>query len=105
MKVSAQNVAYTGKAKGAFTGEHTASMVKDFGIDYTLVGHSERRHQNSGTEDVQETSEVIAKKARYALDAGLHVIVCVGELLEEREAGKTMEVIVSQLEVSLWSTR
>lgn len=87
--VAAQNTSLNGF--GAFTGEITAEHVKDFGINWTIIGHSERR-QLFG-----ETDETTAKKTRRALDAGLSVIFCFGEVLAEREAGKTLEVVTRQL--------
>eukprot|EP00933_Yihiella_yeosuensis_P066355 TRINITY_DN705_c0_g1_i1.p1 TRINITY_DN705_c0_g1~~TRINITY_DN705_c0_g1_i1.p1 ORF type:complete len:409 (+),score=126.28 TRINITY_DN705_c0_g1_i1:87-1229(+) len=71
---------------GAFTGEITASQIADTGIKWTLVGHSERRTKYG------ETDEAVAEKVEKALAAGLKVILAIGELLEEREAGKTDEV-------------
>jgi triosephosphate isomerase len=77
--------------KGAFTGEVSGPMLKDAGCAYVLVGHSERR-QVFG-----ETDETVRRKVRAALKAGLKPIVCVGEVLGEREAGRTMERIDAQL--------
>ena len=91
--LGAQNMYY--EAKGAFTGEISAAMLKDIGATYVILGHSERRHI------LGETDAEINKKTKAALDAGLKPIVCVGELLEEREAGKTAEVIRQQFEGSL----
>jgi triosephosphate isomerase len=78
---------------GAFTGEVSAAMLKELGVYGTLVGHSERR-QLFG-----ETDETVGKRVRAALDAGLHVIACVGETEAEREAGETDEVLRRQLAV------
>ena len=78
-------------AQGAFTGEVSAAMLKDFEVRFCLVGHSERR-QFQG-----ETDEQVAHKAQRALSAGITPIVCVGETLMEREAGKTQEVVKRQL--------
>jgi len=83
------------EAGGAYTGEIAASMLLDLGCKYVILGHSERRHV------IGETDEMINKKVHAALDAGLLPIVCVGELLEEREAGKTSEVNRSQFDGSL----
>ena len=80
---------------GAYTGEVCASMLQDFGCRYVIVGHSERRAYHG------ETSELVARKAQSALDAGLTPIVCVGETLVQREAGQTMEVVGSQLDAVL----
>ncbi len=83
------------EAKGAFTGETSAAMLKDIGAQFVILGHSERRHVFG------ETNEQINLKTSAALAAGLTPIVCVGELLEEREAGNTSQVIRSQFEDSL----
>ena len=76
---------------GAFTGENAAAMLKDFGVRYCLVGHSERRQYH------QESDALVAAKAQRALAAGITPIVCVGETLAEREAGATEAVIKRQL--------
>jgi triosephosphate isomerase len=76
---------------GAFTGEVSATMLKDFGARYAIVGHSERRQYHG------ETDAVVALKAQRALSAGITPIVCVGETLAEREAGLTEEVVKRQL--------
>lgn len=76
---------------GAFTGEISASMLKDFGVRYAIVGHSERRQYHG------ETDVVVAAKAQAALSQGITPIVCVGETLEQREAGATEEVVKRQL--------
>ena len=76
---------------GAFTGENSAAMLKDFGVRYCLVGHSERRQYH------QESDALVATKAQRALAAGITPIVCVGETLAEREAGATEAVIKRQL--------
>jgi triosephosphate isomerase len=76
---------------GAFTGDISASMLKDFGVRYAIVGHSERRQYHG------ETDELVAKKAQVALAVGITPIVCIGETLAEREAGKTEEVVKRQL--------
>ena len=80
---------------GAFTGEISASMLKDCGCTHVILGHSERRHI------YKETDADVNKKTLAAHAAGLVPIVCVGELLEEREAGKTAEVIRTQFDGSL----
>ncbi len=87
--LGAQNV-YS-EAKGAFTGEVSVSMLKDVGCTYTLIGHSERRHIFG------ETNEMVNKKVHAAISGGLLPVLCVGELLEEREASKTEEVIKEQV--------
>jgi triosephosphate isomerase len=76
---------------GAFTGEVSAAMLADFSCRYVIVGHSERRAYHG------ETSELVARKALAALGAGITPIVCVGETLDQREAGQTNEVVGSQL--------
>lgn len=81
--------------KGAFTGEISCSMLKDIGCQYVILGHSERRHV------LGETDEVINKKVKSAIASGLTPLVCVGETLEERESGRTMEVITEQFKGSL----
>ena len=78
-------------AAGAFTGEVSASMLKELGCRYVIVGHSERRQFH------HESDAVVADKARAALAAGITPIVCVGETLAEREAGHTEEVVKRQL--------
>jgi triosephosphate isomerase len=89
IKVAAQNCYF--KDSGAYTGEISPCQLVDAGVPYVILGHSERRTL------FHETSEVIAQKTRAALDAGLSVILCVGETLEEREANKTAKVIEDQL--------
>ena len=76
---------------GAFTGEVSAAMLKEFGVRYVLVGHSERRQYH------QESDASVALKAQRALAAGMTPIVCVGETLTQREAGQTEEVVKRQL--------
>lgn len=88
-----QNVYH--QANGAFTGEISVSMMQDLGCRYAILGHSERRHI------LGETDPEINKKVHAVLGGGMVPIVCVGELLEEREAGKTMEVIRRQVDGSL----
>ncbi|MBD8563812.1 triose-phosphate isomerase [Oxalobacteraceae sp. CFBP 8763] len=80
---------------GAFTGEVCVSMLHDFGCRYVIVGHSERRGYHS------ESNELVARKAKAALDAGLTPIVCIGETLEQREAGETNDVVGGQLHAVL----
>jgi triosephosphate isomerase len=76
---------------GAFTGEQSAAMLKEFGVRYAIVGHSERRQYHD------ETDEAVAAKAAAALANGITPIVCVGETLAQREAGQTEEVVKRQL--------
>ena len=87
--VGAQDVSQ--HASGAFTGEISASMLKEFGVRYCIVGHSERRQYHF------ESDVLVAEKARSALASGITPIVCVGETLAERETGKTEEVVKRQL--------
>jgi triosephosphate isomerase len=89
MALSAQDLFW--EEKGAFTGEISAEMLLDLGCKYVIIGHSERR-QFFG-----ETEETVNRKVRQALNKGLLPIVCVGELLSEREAGKANEVIERQV--------
>ena len=91
--LGAQNMSH--EKSGAFTGETSASMLKDCGATHVILGHSERRHI------YKETDADVNKKTLAAHAAGLVPIVCVGELLEEREAGKTAEVIRTQFDGSL----
>ena len=79
--------------EGAYTGQVSASMLKDVGAGYVLVGHSERRH------GLEEGSALLAQKCDMALQAGLSVVFCVGETQEERVAGQSEAVVLSQLEV------
>lgn len=80
---------------GAFTGEVCAAMLLDFACRYVIVGHSERRAYHG------ESNELVARKAKAALDAGLTPIVCVGETLAQREAGQTAAVVGAQLDAVL----
>lgn len=91
--VGAQNV--YAEDNGAFTGETSTSMLKDIGAKFVILGHSERRTL------MGESDADVCKKAHKALAAGITPIVCVGELLEEREAGKTAQVIKTQFDGSL----
>lgn len=93
IKVGAQNVYW--EDSGAFTGEVSAPVIKDAGATYVILGHSERR-QFFG-----DTNETVNKKIKAVLSHDLLPIVCIGETLEEREAGKTMDVVGSQCEGSL----
>uniref|UniRef100_A0A183C1W7 Triosephosphate isomerase n=1 Tax=Globodera pallida TaxID=36090 RepID=A0A183C1W7_GLOPA len=93
IQVAAQNCYKV--AKGAFTGEISPEMIKDVGATHVIIGHSERRHVFG------EKDALIAEKASHALSAGLGVIYCIGEKLEEREAEKTKEVNFTQLEALL----
>lgn len=79
------------QAQGAFTGEVSASMLQDFGCRYVLVGHSERRAIYG------ETDKLVAEKFAAALASGMRPVLCVGETLEQRDSGKTLEVVSSQI--------
>ncbi|MBK7499475.1 MAG: triose-phosphate isomerase [Ignavibacteriales bacterium] len=89
IKLGAQNMHF--EDNGAFTGEVSASMLRSAGCEYVILGHSERRHIFG------ETDEVINKKIKKALAAGLKPIFCIGELLEERENGTTNDVVKRQV--------
>ncbi|KAH9476170.1 Triosephosphate isomerase [Psilocybe cubensis] len=89
VKVAAQNCYF--KESGAFTGEISPKQLVDAGIPYVILGHSERRTL------FHETSELVATKTRAAIDAGLKVIFCIGETLEQRESGQTAAVCEEQL--------
>ncbi|MCH8499447.1 MAG: triose-phosphate isomerase [Marinobacter sp.] len=93
--VGAQNLSQW--RAGAYTGEVSGDMLKDAGCQYVLVGHSERRQLFA------ESDEVVAAKVQQALQAGLSPILCVGETLDEREAGKAEAVVVSQVRAALES--
>jgi len=80
---------------GAFTGEISPAMLKDFGIEWVILGHSERRHIFG------ESDELIADKAKHAIDSGLQVIYCIGEKLDEREANQTQAVVERQLKAAI----
>ena len=91
--IASQNVYW--EKEGAFTGEISAGMVVEAGCRYGIIGHSERRHIFG------ETSEMVFKKTKAALAAGLTPIVCVGELLADREAGRTENICKCQFEESV----
>ena len=91
--VGSQNMYF--EDNGAFTGETSSAMLKDVGCTFAILGHSERRHV------LGETDEMINRKVVKALADGLDVILAVGELLEEREADKTMDVVSRQIKVGL----
>ncbi len=93
IRLGAENVHFA--EKGAYTGEISAAMLKEYGVEYVIIGHSERR-QYFG-----ETDETVNKRTLTALTAGLTPIVCVGETLEERETGKTEAVLHRQLQEGL----
>jgi len=89
IEVAAQNI--FDKPNGAFTGEISVEQLKDSGITWTLIGHSERR------QILQENDDFVASKTKAAIDGGLGVILCCGESLEQREAGETVNVVTKQL--------
>lgn len=91
--IGAENVHWA--QNGAYTGEISADMLKDYGVKYVIIGHSERR-QYFG-----ETDESVNKRTLAALNANLTPIVCIGETLEERESGKTESVLSRQLDLGL----
>ncbi len=91
--VAAQDVFY--EEKGAYTGEVSTGMIKDAGCSFAIAGHSERRQY------FHETDSLVNKKARAAVRAGLGVIICVGETLEERNTGRTFDVVKRQVSEAL----
>ena len=91
--LGSQDMAATGN--GAHTGEVSAEMLKDIGVQVVILGHSERRHE------IGESDELINKKVRRALEQGLEVVLCIGELLEDREAGNAEQVCAFQLSADL----
>ena len=93
IKIGAQNVHFA--EKGAYTGEVSPKMLKDIGVEYVIIGHSERR------EYYNETDESVNKKLKAAFEYGLKPIVCVGETLEQREAGITKEFVTGQIRNAL----
>ncbi|MCI8636374.1 MAG: triose-phosphate isomerase [Clostridia bacterium] len=93
IKIGAQNMHY--EENGAYTGEISGKMLKSINVDYVIIGHSERRQY------FNETDETVNKKIKSAFRDGLKPIVCVGETLEQREAGKTEEIITKQTELAL----
>lgn len=93
VKIGAQNMHF--EKSGAFTGEISVEMLLELAMDYCIIGHSERR-QYFG-----ETDETIAKKLVTAIDAGIRPILCVGENLEQREAGKAFDVVSGQIKKDL----
>ena len=93
IKIGAQNMHW--EEKGAYTGEISPKMLKSIGVEYVILGHSERRQY------FNETDETVNKKLKAAFEAELKPIVCVGETLEQREAGITAEIITSQTRLAL----
>ena len=93
IKIGAQNMYF--EEKGAYTGEISGKMLKSIGVEYVIIGHSERRQYFA------ETDETVNKKLKAAFANGLKPIVCVGETLEERESGKAFEIITNQTQKAL----
>ena len=93
IKIGAQNMHF--EEKGAYTGEVSAQMLKSIGVEYVIIGHSERRQY------FNETDETVNKKVKTAFKHELKPIICVGETLEQREAGKAEEIITNQTEKAL----
>lgn len=93
IKIGAQNMHW--EEKGAFTGEVSGKMLKSIGVEYVIIGHSERRQYFA------ETDETVNKKIKASFANELKPIVCVGETLEERESGKTEEIITTQTHLAL----
>lgn len=93
IKIGAQNMHF--EEKGAYTGEVSAEMLKSIGVEYVIIGHSERR------EYFNETDETVNKKLKKALSVDLKPIVCVGEKLEERESGKAKDIVTEQTRLAL----
>ncbi|WP_291575250.1 triose-phosphate isomerase [Clostridium sp. UBA4548] len=91
--VGAQNMHF--ETEGAFTGEVSPKMLKELGVDFVIIGHSERRQY------FNETDNTVNKKLKAAIQYGLKPILCVGELLEEREKGITQEVLATQVKLDL----
>jgi len=95
VKTGAQNVACV--EKGAYTGEISAGMLKDLAIGYCIIGHSERRQY------YHETDELLVKKIDLLHNNGIKPVLCCGELLPEREAGKQFEIVEKQISGALWN--
>ena len=93
IKIGAQNMHF--EPKGAYTGEVSAQMLKSINVEYVIIGHSERRQYFA------ETDETVNKKIKAAFENGLKPIVCVGETLEQRENGTTIDIITKQTELAL----
>ena len=93
IKIGAQNMHW--EENGAYTGEVSGKMLKSIGVEYVIIGHSERRQYFA------ETDETVNKKLKAAFKYGLKPIVCVGETLEQREAGKAEEIVTTQIEKDL----
>ena len=95
LKIGSEDVAEAPKSFGAFTGDVSAEMVKDLGADYAIVGHSERRTLHG------ETDTVVKTKAENAIKAGLRAIICIGETEAERDEGRALKVVATQIKGSV----
>lgn len=93
IKIGAQNCHF--EKKGAFTGEISADMLTEMGVSYVVIGHSERRQYFA------ETDVTVNKRVKTAIEGGLNVILCVGEMLEQREQGVTSELVAMQTKIAL----
>lgn len=93
VKIGAQNCHF--EEKGAYTGEISASMLAEMGVEYVVIGHSERRQYFA------ETDVTVNQRLKAAMSKGLKVILCVGEMLEQREQGVTAEVVAMQTKIAL----
>ena len=93
IKIGAQNMHF--EEKGAYTGEISAKMLKSINVEYVIIGHSERRQY------FNETDETVNKKIKAAFENGLKPIVCVGETLEQRDEGTTIDIITNQTKLAL----
>ena len=93
IKLAAQDA--SSYLEGAYTGDTSVLMLKDLGVEYVILGHSERRQY------YEETNETINRKVKVVLSQGLRPILCIGERLDEREAGKAVEICHTQLEQCL----
>ena len=93
IKIGAQNMHY--EESGAYTGEISGKMLKSIGVEYVIIGHSERR------EYFAETDETVNKKLKAAHEVGLKPIICIGETLEQRENGETIQILEKQIKIGL----